>query len=321
MINLSKILVTHDFSPCSNQVLDYGIELAIETRAELYFLYVDVVDDVLSDDSDKKEHHPDALELREKLRKEIYASARKQGFDPSDIEAIQYTVRKDISAAPSITKYCKEKEIDLVLIGTHGRRGMVRRWLGSIAEEVVRTAPCPVLTLRERVEPKSLADTLQKITVPVDFSSDSEDALQYAKSLAAFYEARLEVLHVIEHQVMPSFYDPTTYPAETLEVDHLKNKLIEHMQALYSSAKGADVEVDFTVLHGHPVGEIVKWTADNNTDLIVIASHGLTANRTSGMGSVAERIVRMADCPVFTVKSSEALARLSTGSEHERMNA
>lgn len=320
MINLSKILVTHDFSPCSNQVLDYGIELAIETRAELYFLYVDVIDHVLSNDADNNDHHPDALELREKLRKEIYASARKQGFDPSDIEAIQYTVIKDIAAAPSIIKYCREKEIDLVLMGTHGRRGMARHWLGSIAEEVVRTAPCPVLTLRERLEPKSLADSLQKITVPVDFSPDSEEALQYAKSLASFYEARLEVLHVIEHPVIPSFYDPGAYPAEELEVEHLKNKLIEHMQARYSYARGVDGEVAYTVLDGHPVGEILKWTADSGTDMIVIASHGLSANRTNGMGSVAERIVRMADCPVFTVKATDVPVGVSNKAASEGLN-
>jgi nucleotide-binding universal stress UspA family protein len=188
------------------------------------------------------------------------------------------------------------------MMGTHGRRDMQHRWPGSIAEEVVRTAPCTVFTLREKVEPKSLADSLQRVTVPIDFSPESLGTLAYAKKLASFYEAQLEILHIIEQKPVPAFYEKEK-ANEPLETDYLKDRLVEHMQKLYETARGEEGEVAFTVRYGHPVAEIVHRTAQAGTDLIVIAIHGLSANRRSGVGSVAERVARLAECPVLTVKA------------------
>ncbi len=122
-------------------------------------------------------------------------------------------------------------------MGTHGRRGPARLFLGSVAEEVVRHAPCPVLTLREKKTPEAI-EAVAKILVPVDFSPYSKEALSFAKELAALYGAGLQVLHTIEEPAYPYFYTPggSLSPVEQLEA--LREKAEEALDELLAETPG-----------------------------------------------------------------------------------
>ena len=296
----ANILVAHDFSKGSKRALDYGIEFAVENQAALHFLHVEIynADGELTAQPNKTK----AQLLRERLRNDILNSLAKQGLSYTDLPSIKYTVLRDVAAAPAIIDYCKQNKIDLVVVGTHGRRGFSRKILGSVAEEIVRLAPCTVFTVREQLEFDSFAESLTSIAVPFDFSDHAKVALAFAKEMASSFHANLEVVHVIEDKLHPAFYQAGVGSIYDRKPG-LENKVLHEMQTIYAQTAGPDVEANFTVLSGHPVNEIIQWTTDKKHNLIVIATHGLTGLDRAILGSVTERVVRLAPCPVITVKS------------------
>ncbi len=300
----ANILVTHDFSKGSSRALDYGIEFAIENRAELHFLHVEV----LHDDSEipTQPNKTKAQVLREELRADIQKSLKKQGYAYTDLSSIKYTVLREVAAAPAIIDYCKNYNIDMVVMGTHGRRGLSRKILGSVAEEVVRLAPCTVFTVREQLNFESLEDSLRTIAVPFDFSDHSKIALSYAKEMADSFDARLEIVHVIEEKLHPAFYTGGVSSVYDLQ-PNLEEKILAEMENIYDNLDGPEINAKYTVLKGHPVKEIVHWLEEKKHNLVVIATHGLSGLERVVLGSVTERIVRMAPCPVITVKSMELM--------------
>ncbi len=164
-------------------------------------------------------------------------------------------------------------------------------------------APCPVLTIRASKKTQPALTGIRSILVPVDFSKHAREALRYAKVLAEFFDARLDLLHVIEDTLHPAFYGLTVHSVYDVVPD-LEEKAEEKLRTFYWETKGWPVsEVCFKALAGKAARVIAKYAEQEGTDLIVIATHGLTGLEHYFMGSVAERVVRRAPCPVFTVKS------------------
>lgn len=325
MNHLNNILVAHDFSDCSSQALDYGIELAHETGAKLHFLHVEIFheDQFLNKPLPKSK----AEQLRENLKDDINASINEQGFDTADIPGIQYSVLSDYSAVTAINKYCTDKKIDVVLMGTHGRRGMERLlkqatqhhgssryFLGSVAEAVVRTAPCSVITIREKNQFKSFKSYLKKIVVPVELLDQGNEALQFAMNMALFYEVQLEILHVVEGWEVSPYYD-----AENVLVYDRRNIdkiVLEKLKKLIEKEKKTDVLVEFVVLKGDPANEILRHIQGRNDDIVVLSGNEVAGHWQEGNGSTLERVVRAASCPVITVRETREMKKY----EHEVRN-
>src|SRR5699024_11447877 len=196
MLNIKNIMLAHDFSPGSQQALSYALGLADRTEAALHLVYAEVLHAPPYDS--KKEPESD----REKINKYLQKHASKL---PE--HRVEREVGRDLSAAPAILNYSEEHDIDVIVMGTSGRRGLQRMVIGSVAEEVVRHAKCPVLTVRRQKKP-SETSRFASILAPVDFSTHCRDALQYAKELAASYKARLTLIHIVEETLHPAFYGP-----------------------------------------------------------------------------------------------------------------
>ena len=326
MINLNNILVSHDFSDCSAQALDFGVELALETGASLHFLHVEIFheDHFLNTPSPNSK----AEQLREKLKTDIYASVKKQGFEPADIPGIQYSVVSDYSAPNGINQYSLENQIDLIVMGTHGRRGMAMHMkraegmrgdglytLGSVAETVVRTAPCSVFTIREKIDVDPLESYLKKIIVPINFSNDAAtdttnytgatNALGFAKNMAAFYEVKIELVHVIEEWEAPPYYDAND--VLIYESSKVTDFVLEKMKDIAENTGGAEVDVEFVVLKGDPANEINRHVQSSQKAMVVMAANAVASHWQDGIGSTIERVVRLANCPVLTVKGQRTL--------------
>ncbi|MEZ4701549.1 MAG: universal stress protein [Rhodothermales bacterium] len=300
MRTINTILVAHDFSSCSSQALKDGIELAIATRASLHLLYVEVMhaDSPLKGSEDTVK----AARMKDMLHGAIQEAVAALGRQVSDIPSIVYCVLRDFAAAPSILQYAQEYSADLIVMGTHGRRGLPRKLIGSSAEEVVRLAGCPVLTVREHVQLKPLTASVRSILVPIDFSEHATYALGVAKDLADFFDARLDLVHVVEETLHPAFYNTGVFSVYDTNPD-LEASVIEHLKKLYAETPGSEGPVRYTVRRGHAVHELLEAAREQGNDLIVIATHGLSGLDRAIMGSVTERIVRQAPTPVFTVKS------------------
>lgn len=297
MLRIKKILYPTDFSRCAGHALPHTLHLAETHGAELHLLHALVLHE--ADPSNLSHRLPDMEELylilEEHAEAQMKSAIEQHGRTGFTIKSTQV---RAISAAGAILDYASETEIDLVVMGTHGRRGLRRLLLGSVAEEVVRLAPCPVLSVPEREEGVS-PGRIERIVVPVDFSDHARLALAYAIELADAYGAQLDLLHVVDEVIYPDFYPPVI-PSGGSITEELRDQSLQRMTGLLSGFEGADAAVH--VRAGRAAPEIADFATEHDADLVVIASHGLTGISHVLLGSVTEQVVRRAPCPVFTVK-------------------
>ena len=140
-----------------------------------------------------------------------------------------------------------------------------------------------------------------KILVPVDFSECGQTAVRYALGLAAQFEAELTLVHVVEQIVYPGDW---MYPPLALS-DFATEKRDEVLKKMENLVRTPETKVTNVVRVGRAWQEVVELAKDTNTDLIVLATHGYTGLKHVLLGSVAEKIVRHAPCPVLTVRPDE----------------
>jgi nucleotide-binding universal stress UspA family protein len=209
---------------------------------------------------------------------------------------------------------------DLVVMATHGRRGWDRVMLGSVAERVLRSAPCPVFTVPSLAHALAKADTniparmsVSAVLCPVDFSSAAVHAVKFAMDVANRANASVTFLHVIEwlaeeepretaHFAVPEFRQQLMQNAR----DQL-NALAAHQPHL---ERGVSVEV----AAGRAHRQIARVAAEMKADLIVLGAHGRGGPPLAALGSTTEQVVRSAPCPVLTMRSSQGTCLDRTGS-------
>jgi nucleotide-binding universal stress UspA family protein len=141
--------------------------------------------------------------------------------------------------------------------------------------------------------------TVKKILVPTDFSEGSSAAMQYAVGLARICSARLVLLHVMELAVYAVDF-AMTHPGVPADI---RRKLDDMMEDWVRRAKTEGIEAEGVLATGTPYFEIAKAVERHAIDLIVMGTHGRTGVARAMMGSTAERVVRLAPCPVLTVKA------------------
>lgn len=301
MLKINRILYPTDFSSTARHALGHALFLAEQFEAELHMLHA-----VISHERDPRapeRRFPEPPDILKHLF-EIADSEMAQIIEANQAKTFTLIEAKvqGFSAGQVILNYANDHDIDLIVMGTHGRRGPARVFLGSVTEEVTRQANCPVLTLRSQ-EKAPTGEAIEKILVPIDFSDHSRAALSHAREIAALYGSSLQLLHAIEEPIYPYFYAPAGGFSVAQQVDELREKSDQALDKLLEESQGPDVPVEKFVVSGRPATEIARFAAENGSDMIVIATHGLTGLERLLVGSTAEQVVRLADCPVFSVKS------------------
>lgn len=302
MLKIKKILFPTDFSKCAGYALNQVLLYARSYKAELHILHTIVFQK--DDPFIAAALNTDAERTREKftLIGTDKINHMIEAFPTSGIKIKKITLL-GTAVAPSIVVYSKENEIDLIIMGTHGRRGLSHLLLGSVAEEVIRTSKLPVLTIRQ-IEENKQAKQIKNILVPIDFSIHSQRALVYAKEIASFYKARLQLLHIIELNFHPS---PAFYMANRQSLFDLAPDVWDdskkELSRLVRSSHGPNVEADLFIVEGYAQRDILAFAESHHSDMVVLSSHGLTGLDRFMLGSVAEKVIRRAPCPVFIVKS------------------
>ncbi|HEX7837412.1 MAG TPA: universal stress protein [Kofleriaceae bacterium] len=190
----------------------------------------------------------------------------------------------------------RDETFDLVVMGTHGRTGLSRILLGSVAEQVVRHAPCPVLTVRDRGE----AGTFQHVLCPVDFSDSSRRAVELAGSIAAPGGAGIALLHVLELPV--AYSGELKIPGLVEDLDRRAAGMLERWAAELRAKVSVPVVARSRI--GRPGAQILAaQDGDPSFDLVVMGGHGRTGLPRLLLGSVAEQVIRHASCPVLVARS------------------
>jgi nucleotide-binding universal stress UspA family protein len=212
-----------------------------------------------------------------------------------------------------ILKTARETGCALIVMGTQGRSGLTRLLMGSVAEQVVRRAPCPVVTERVPLHthipaakgPSEAVQSLAAVPMhtllhPTDFSEPCAAAFRVACALARDQSARVIVLHV----GAPPFAGPSHMPVPLPEPADQREKLEQMLHRLQASVP--DVAVDCRIAQGerNAATSIVEVAQRIACDLIVMGTNGRTGLGRALLGSVAELVLRTAPCPVVTVRAS-----------------
>jgi universal stress protein A len=144
---------------------------------------------------------------------------------------------------------------------------------------------------------------IHQILAPTDFSEYSKQAIEYARELAEKFAAKLVLLHVVE---LPAYPIESFVPARMALLEDLQRQASLDLAQVLPESQGAKVEVTRQVVVGIPYYKIVEVAAAEKVDLIVMATHGRTGLSHLFVGSVAERVVRTAPCPVLTIRPAAA---------------
>jgi len=191
-------------------------------------------------------------------------------------------------------RFVRAQKIDLAILGTHGRTGMKHLLMGSVAEELFRNLPCPVLTVGPNVAKSSLqATSIKHILFPTDLSDESRAVFPYLASLAAEYKASLTLLHIL--------------PIETAmnpDAKSLAEPLRKEMRSIFSSHIDPHCPAEYIIDFGDAAERILAHAETGRADLIGLGVRKAADFTTHFRNTVAYRVVLQAHCPVLTSRHS-----------------
>jgi nucleotide-binding universal stress UspA family protein len=215
--------------------------------------------------------------------------------------------------APELVRFVRETGIDLVIMATHGRGGLQRMWLGSVADHLIRQLEVPVLLVRPeqgKSAPAFDRDPM-RILVPLDGSPLAEQALEQATRLARVYDAEITLLQVVfpvQLSVDPALPLPSAYDQELTE--SCRSQAEDYLRGLSERLREHGVRASGVAVVGwNAADRILELARPEQTDLIVIATHGRGGLGRLTLGSVADKLVRAADVPVLVCRPSKSAAK------------
>jgi nucleotide-binding universal stress UspA family protein len=304
---IHTILHPTDLSEPAKPALGLAVRLAQAHRARLIVLYV-AAPPVLYGELGMTIPVPE-------MQKEILEA---DGIKLKDLVAGSGAECRVVEGVPAaeIVRNAREEPCDLIVMGTHGRGGVARLLLGSVAADVLHKASCPVLAVKPpgarkvggeeaaAVVPGTTAGPLFPVILhPTDFSERSRHALDVACALARG-GGRLNVLHVVE--------------AVHVASEGYEQALYERLRMFQTN--DPSIQVDYWLREGDPATEVLSEAAAKECDLIALGTHGWTGVDRLLMGSVAEKVLRGAHCPVLAVRVP-AEAPTALASVHQEQHA
>ena len=302
MFRNSCILLPTDFSPYALHAMKYALAIAKAYQGRVHFLHV--IDESLV--SGGHSHglwltKGDADALVESMRDhaESRLSLLIQTSEEEGVRASSYTVLG--KPHDEILNHVRDHGCTLIVLATHGRSGFDHMVFGSVAEKVVRQSPVPVLSIKhpehEFVNDEDLSLNINRILFPTDFSPFADKSLPFAVSLCREFQAKLVLFHANELSVaLPEFMPDAALTIGTT----MESTAREALDRIKESIEGVEVEV--ATVTGVPHREICRLVERLPLDLIVMPTHGRSGIGHILFGSVAEKVVRLARCPVFTIR-------------------
>ena len=298
-LSVQNVLFSTDFSPTSEAALPYAVAIArrfgctlhiVHVLSEANLLMMSGGVDYVSMGTIYDDAHAEAREHIEKIAERI--------------EGVQHRsyVRHGL-IWKNLAEIISANEIDLVVVGTHGRTGLGKLVLGSVAEDILRHAPCPVLTVGPKISgraklPELLSHDLappeleiRQILFATNFGRNAALAAGDAVLLAQEFHARLTLIHVIE--------DYTRLGSKPGSVEENLNRLREliprHAQLQYTP----ETLIEF----GHAPERIMKAAAEREADMIILGAHSSSeVGGTHLPWSAAHHVIAQAHCPVLTIR-------------------
>ncbi len=295
--SLATILVATDFSETAELALERAIEFALRHESEIALVHV-MQPDIPPLAAPEMIVIPPNYE--EMLRDACIQGLSKAARRPREAGVRVSEHLEHGTAAKRITACAEALGVDLIIIGTRGNTGFKRLLLGSIAEEVVRIASQPVLTIHPG-DDRSI-EPVRRLLFPTDFSPAAEQALAFANLiLARTDDAEIILVHTyhLASTVVP--LGGFGNGGSSLFVENAHHFATQATGPSVEALRSNGLRVDVVIERGDPAEVVIELAAERDVDVIVMGTRGHSKLRQILMGSTAERIVEHAPCPVLTV--------------------
>ena len=293
MIAVERILCPVDFSECSARAYDYALSLARHYRSKLFLQHVHDFN------LPSYAYYVDAkyiLDLFERVRHDAQLQLQEFAKRPSGYGAEPERVFCEGAPAKSILAYAQAQRTNLIVIGSHGLRGTDRVTVGSVAQKVLRKAPCSVLVVRrpehDFAVPGRAEDPIQisKLLVCTDFSAFSATALEHAISIAAEYKAELTLLYVWEDVPRTADWQSVVKP------------LLAQLDGLITPQMRRRCTIKPFVRIGKAYQQIIQHAREVKADAVIMGVRGRNALDLAIFGSTTHRVIQLGPCPVLAVQ-------------------
>jgi nucleotide-binding universal stress UspA family protein len=311
-----SILVPLDGSSTSEYVLPIACDIARRSGATLRLAHVHVrtapdpiyieglpvIDEHLQ--SLANVHERAYLEgVHERLVAEAAIPITVEVLDPMDADLHMRTVPATLAHHAAVT------DVDLIVMTTHGRGGVARFWLGSVADVLVRSSPVPILLLRpdEDTPETDRSPTIQRILVPLDGSAQSEAILEHALAFGQLMHAEYTLLSVVAPFVLGAsapFTTPTDFDPD--RTNRLEREAQDYLNSVALGLRSEGVQVQMRVLISEQVASsILEEAHQRGSHLIAMSTRGRSGLARLLIGSVADKVLRRAEMPLLLYRPEE----------------
>lgn len=272
-IAIKDILMATDFSPASQPALAYAVELARHFDAALHIVHVLL----------PGEFEPPADDTTAAIEpKPVESAEQHMGafLSTTDFGKLRcdYLIRRGSSVWEELYRIIQDKDIGLVVLGTHGRGGIRKLLVGSVAEEVFRNAPCPVLTIGPSIA-GAVPTRFRTIGFATDLSAESLEHLPFVTAFAEEYGANVVVIHAVA------------------PVADAVTSALKQMRELIP----AQTNLEYAAEYGDPAEVVEKVAEEHQCDLMMLGAHLSADAEAHFSGAIAHRILLRLRCPVLTV--------------------
>lgn len=298
---LEQLLVPLDGSGFGEETLPWASRLARCTGAEVAVAHVHVphVPDHLISNTQYQYEGVDLGEYDEHDQEDemAYLQSVSNRISGSLGRPVESVLLQESSVVEGIENLIRKKGTDLIVMSTHGRTGLSRAWLGSVAESLVRESPCPVLLVRPSGGEVAEDVALRHILVPLDGSETSDRVLPHVVELAVDTSASVTLLRVVPSAV---HVGTRVVPVPRPGIDRALGVARRHLDDRAGELRRRGVSADVRLIeHAHPARAILDTVEETLPDLVMMATHGYQGVKRYVLGSVADKVLRGSEVPLL----------------------
>jgi nucleotide-binding universal stress UspA family protein len=299
MDKIRNIVVPTDFSPLAEAAAARAAYLARLDGAAIHLVHAMGVPMIVG--TAYEISIPTAVwdDLRRTAREQL-DQARKS-IEASGVQTVTARISDVIDPAGAISEAVKELSPELVVMGTHGRGGIQRAFLGSVAERALRTVDRPILAVKEDLE--TAGKPIAKILLAVDFSPHSDRAIEVAAGLAKRLSASVDVIHAFD---LPAHFNPYLSSVGVELERRVEADVSKQLDAIRERLEKDQIRAQAYFRQGRPEIVIADAARQIGCQLIVMGTRGRSGLSHVLLGSVAERTMRAAPCSVLCARAADA---------------
>jgi nucleotide-binding universal stress UspA family protein len=316
---LRSILVPVDGSRLAEQAVPVALAIAERAHSNLRLVLVHQI------------HQPRVLmePARIYIRTETALQQSERDYLTGLVSRVRERMGRAVSCAilkgragVTLAEYIKQTSPDLVVMTTHGYGGVRRAWLGSVADQLIRSSGVPILLIRaDRSKTAATSVDFTKILVPLDGSPLAEAALEPAAALARLWDAEISLMQIVQPVFLAT--DPML-PLPSYDEQLTANQrdaAREYVQAVAERLRDQGVKASGVAILGGVADELLGLARPGRIGLVAMATHGRGGARRLVLGSVADKLVRAADVPVLVVRPTGKRSKRSSGRVNARGSA